>query len=75
MLLPIPYGAAFALINRFADGDDVRTFEISPCGSGAQLILLGKDILPLQFIEKEAQATFGTQILDCQILENLSHHP
>lgn len=66
------YGAGFALVNRFADGENVRSFELSPCGSGAQLILLGKESLPLQFIEKEAHANFGSQILDCQIVENMN---
>lgn len=67
------YGAALLLLNQFVDGETIINFEIAPCGTQAQLILISHELLPLQFVQKEAQAILGSQILATQLIQNL--HP
>ncbi len=65
------YGAALAIINRFADGEIVRDFELSPTGVDAQLILLSQDSIALQVVKTESQSLMGSQILGSALIENL----
>lgn len=65
------YGTALSILNQFADGENVKDFEVSLCGTSAQLILLAQDTVSLQVIKGEAQALFKSQILDVQIVENI----
>lgn len=65
------YGTALSILNQFADGENVKDFEVSLCGTTAQLILLSQDVISLQVIKGEAQSLFKSQILDVQIIENI----
>lgn len=65
------YGTALSILNQFADGENVKDFEVSLSGTSAQLILLAQDTVSLQVIKAEAQALFKSQILDVQIIENM----
>lgn len=65
------YGTALSILNLFADGDNIKDFEVSLSGTTAQLILLGQDMVSLQVLKGEAQSLFKSQILDVQIIENI----
>lgn len=65
------YGAALALLNQFADGDNIKDFEISPCGTTAQLILLAKEPISLEVIKSQALSMIKSQILDVQIVRDI----
>lgn len=65
------YGAAMSIVNQFVDRDAVRDFELSPCGAGAQLILLARDAMTLNVLRGEAEALFKSQIIDSSVVENL----
>ena len=65
------YGTALAILNQFADGENVKDFEVSVCGNSAQLILLAQEMVSLQIIKGESQALFKSQILDVQIIEDI----
>lgn len=67
------YGAALALINQFVDNDSCRDFELSPCGSQAQLILLFRDVISLRVVRENAASFLKSQILDVQAVEDI--HP
>lgn len=67
------YGAALSVLNRFADDRVIKVFEVSPCGTGAQLILLGDDVLPLQVAQQESESLFRSQILASVLIENVQH--
>ncbi|MCC2680064.1 MAG: hypothetical protein K0R29_2640 [Pseudobdellovibrio sp.] len=66
------YGAALALVNQFVDNDGCRDFELSPCGTSAQLILLVRDALSLKVIREQASSLLKSQILDVQTVENIN---
>jgi hypothetical protein len=65
------YGTALSILNQFADGDNIKDFEVSLSGTSAQLILLSQDMVSLQVLKGEAQSLFKSQILDVQIIENI----
>jgi len=67
------YGAALTLINQFVDDENIKVLEISPCGGGAQLILLSDEATALNFIYAESYSLFKNQILAAQVIENI--HP
>ena len=64
------YGAALAVINKYVDDENVKVFEVSPCGQSAVLILLAKEPLALQVVKSESLAMLKSQILECQLIEN-----
>lgn len=64
------YGSALAIINKYVDDENVKVFEVSPCGQAAILILVAKEILTLQLIKSETQALLKSQVLDCYVIEN-----
>jgi len=66
------YGAALALVNQFVDNDGCRDFELSPCGTSAQLILLVRDALALKVMREQASSILKSQILDIQTVENIN---
>lgn len=65
------YGVALALINRYADDDAVKVFEVSPCGSAALLLLIAKEPMALSLIQAEAQKLYGAQILKSALISDL----
>jgi hypothetical protein len=65
------YGSALALINRYADDQSVKVFEVSPCGSAALLLLVAKEIQELQIIQSEAQKLFAPQILKSALISEI----
>ena len=62
-----------SIINQFVDHDAVRDFEISPCGSGAQLILLGRQAITLNVLCGQVESLYKSQIIDAAVVENI--HP
>lgn len=64
------YGSALSILNKYADDESVKVFEISPCGQGAILILLAKDSMALQLVKSESTAMLKSQILDSYAIEN-----
>ncbi len=67
------YGAAMSIVNQFVDHEEVRDFELSPCGSGAQLILLGRQAISLSVLRGQAESLYKSQIIDSSVVENI--HP
>ena len=65
------YGAALVLLNQFVDGESVKDFEISPNGTAAQLILLGKEVTSLEVIKGQALSLLKSQILDVQTVNDI----
>lgn len=65
------YGSAMALINKYVDDENVKVFEVSPCGQSAILILLSKELMSLQIVQNEGLALLKSQILDSCIIENV----
>lgn len=64
------YGSALAIINKFVDDENVKVFEVSPCGQGGILLLVAKEILPLQILKSECEAMLKSQILNSCVIEN-----
>ena len=67
------YGVGLAIINKFVDGETIKDFEISPCGTNAQLILLSQDFMALQVVKNESLSFFKSQVLAVETIENF--HP
>ena len=65
------YGTGLSLINQFVDNDGCIDFELSPCGTTAQLILLTRDAMVMQVIKEKALVYFKSQIIDLKTIENV----
>ncbi len=65
------YGAALSIINQFVDDGVVKVFEVSPCGQLGILILVAHDFVSLQIIKSEVLSSYGSQILEHSIFENV----
>ena len=64
------YGAALAIINQFVDDENIKVFEVSPCGQAAILILVAKEINLLHIVKAETDSIFKSQILTSLLIEN-----
>lgn len=64
------YGTALQIINHFVDDENIKVFEISPCGTSAILILVSQDLNALSVLKIEALSLFKQQILQSCLLEN-----
>lgn len=65
------YGSALAVINKYVDDENVKVFEVSPCGQSAILILLAKEPMALQVVKTESLAMLKSQILESCVIENV----
>ena len=64
------YGAAFAVLNRFVDDEQVKVFEISPIGQKAVLMLLLQDEITATILQKEIKIFFSNEIISSGLIIN-----
>ena len=67
-------GTAYQIINSVVDGDTIKTFEISPLGSQAVLILVTKDLISAQLILNQCLSLYKSDITDAAIIENVDQN-
>lgn len=67
-------GAAYQIINSVVDGDNIKTFEISPLGSQAVLILVTKDLISAQLILNQCMSLYKSDITDAVVVENVEQN-
>ena len=67
-------GAAYQIINSVVDGDTIKTFEISPLGSQAVLILVSKDLISAQLILNQCMSLYKSDITDAAVVENVDQN-
>lgn len=65
-------GAAYQMINSFADEQAVRVFEISPVGNQALLILSCKDLISAQLVYNQCLSLYRSDVLASVIIENVN---
>lgn len=64
-------GAAYQMINSFADEQAVRVFEVSPVGTQAVLILMSKDLISAQLVYSQCLSLYRSDVLASALVENV----
>lgn len=65
-------GAAYQIINLFADEQALHVFEVSPIGTQALLILSCKDLISAQLVYNECLSLHRSDVLASVIIENVN---
>ncbi len=65
-------GAAYQIINLFADEQTIHVFEISPVGTQALLILSCKDLVSAQLIYNQCLNLYRSDVLASVLIENVN---
>ncbi len=64
-------GAAYHLINTFADEQEINVFEVSPVGTQAVLILTCRDLVSAQLIYNQCLSLCRSDILAAALVESM----
>lgn len=65
------YGSALAIINQFADDNDVKVFEVSPIGQAALLILMTQEAMAVEVLKNEILSQWAFAVTNLTTIQEI----